>query len=539
MGPVSYSNQQISSVTSRSLNLPDVSSQATLSASHIVKTMMDKVSFELLGIKGNESTAASSASLAPVLGMALASMDDNARKELLLGIPPGSLTLELESKIHQKLGEFSKNHPYDSDQIVSLANFIATAFSTDEQIEQTLSECYLTQNLELENGDKNVADTADDFVKKKTKGKITTLFDGLTELERENVLAVIGNVMEFRLQWKKGFSSDEMATDSFLDAKGTYIDNVKMMCATDHFHVASYREFSAIAKEFRSVNGEDLKLVAIKPKKRNATAINNLDSDTINHLIGNLNGYKEKHKLKLPKIEVADSCNTGLLEKISQALGISIEAQDLTSLGIPSGDNDLHMVQKIKASIDKKGACGTIATAMAVITRSLAPTPCFDFDCPGYIGIIDSEGNRLLELVIKDDKFLELDGPRITSTRNLNVDDMTTDDESDNAVDSSDGSVIFSDDAVVSSDHKVDMSTLIQPKLNPNGEINIISAKADKTTLTIEVNSPKEAVEIEDRISKLIGKNLARQVRIWKIFNPIQIEVSFKPWKVLHKNLTS
>ncbi|MGO0305410.1 serpin family protein [Endozoicomonas acroporae] len=425
-------------------NLPDTASPATLSASDIVKTMVDKLSLELLDIKGKESTVFSPVSLYQALGMALLSMADDTMVASVLGIPPGSLTQELKDEIHIKLGECAVRHSYDqihdpeSGHSILTTNFIGSTNCCDnEQYEQSLSKYYKTEKLDNNNNSKNLADTIDSFVNDKTEGEIEKVFDDLTESERQQVKAALGSVMKFQVDWEESFSEDDTEQGQFQCADGTFINNVMMMCKTEKLHVATDKNFAAIAKEFRSVNGEDLKLVAIKPRKSSATAINNLNSETINHLIGKLNDRKIEVKLKLPKIDIAGSCDTELLDKINQALGISIQAQDLSRLGI-SPDDELQIIQKIKASVDEKGARGSIATAAVDFSRSLY-TPCFDFNCPGYIAIVDREGNRLLELVIKDGRFLVLDGPpMITAAENCNsynqtffkIDDLSDDEDS-------------------------------------------------------------------------------------------------------------
>ncbi|MBO9480635.1 serpin family protein [Salinisphaera sp. G21_0] len=418
------------------LNRPDTAHPATLSASDIVKTMADKLSIELLDIKGNKSKAFSLVSLLQPLGMALLSMTDDTIVASALGIPPGSLTQDLKDKIHTELGKCAVEHSYDpdSDQSIRITNFIGSTCCYDnEQYEQSLSKYYKTEKLDNNNNGKNLADTIDSFVHDKTEGEIKTVFDHLTEPERQEVKAALGSVMKFQVDWEKSFSEDDTEQGQFQCADGTFINNVMMMCKTEYFRVATDKKFAAIAKEFRSVNGEDLKLVAIKPRKSSATAINHLNSETINHLIGKLNDSKIKVELKLPKIDIADSCETELLDKINKALGISIKAQDLSRLGTSPCD-ELKIIQKIKASIDEKGARGSIATAAVDISRSCY-TPCFDFNCPGYIAIVDREGNRLLELIIKDGRFLVLDGPpMITAAEDCNSYNQTyfkTDDLSD------------------------------------------------------------------------------------------------------------
>lgn len=85
-------------------NLPDSSFETTSQASDIVKKLLDKVSLGILSAKGvrdDESKVVSSTSLAPVLGMLLACMDDKARKAAVLGISEEQLTDELETQIHK------------------------------------------------------------------------------------------------------------------------------------------------------------------------------------------------------------------------------------------------------------------------------------------------------------------------------------------------------------------------------------------------------------------------------------------------------
>ncbi|WP_422490947.1 serpin family protein [Endozoicomonas sp. ALE010] len=422
-------------------NLPDTASPATLSASDIVKTMVDKLSLELLDIKGNKSKALSLVSLLQALGMALLSMTDDTIVASALGISPGSLTQDLKDKIHTELGKCAVKHSNDpdSDQSIRITNFIGSTFCYDnEQYEQSLSKYYKTKKLDNNNNGKNLADTIDSFVHDKTEGEIDTVFGHLTESQRHKVEAALGSVMNFQIDWDERFSEDDTEKGLFQCADGTFINNVLMMCKTEVLNVATDGNFAAIAKEFRSANGEDLKLVAIKPRKSSATAINNLNSETINHLIDKLKNVEMEVELKLPKIDITNSCNTELLDKINQVLGTSIKAQDLSKLGTQS-DDQLHIVQKIKASINEKGARGSIATAAVDIGRSLFIDPiCFDFNCPGYIAIVDREGNRLLELVIKDGQFLVHDGPpMVTDAENCNsynqkffkIDDLSDDED--------------------------------------------------------------------------------------------------------------
>ncbi|MBO9480636.1 hypothetical protein J7439_04330 [Salinisphaera sp. G21_0] len=533
MGPIS--SGQTPSVSLESLTPPDTSSRSILSASDIVEKLMNTVSFAILSITDKKSRVVSSASLAPVLGMVLACMKDNAKKESLLNIPPGSLTEELEMEIHQKLGEFSKDRPYDeTGKIISAANFVGTAsVTTDQYLDRILSECYQTQTLEIDK--ENVADAADTFVKEKTKGKIKQLFDDLTEFERNQISLVLGNVMEIRGVWMEAFPLNSKASCRFLCADGT-MKNVRKMRIKENLHFAGNKVFTAIAKDFRSENGEDLKLVAITPNRTSATAINKLDSETINHLISKLDESKAEITLDLPKIEVKQGGDTELLEKITDALGTSITARDLSRLN-PSPTYNLRMVQKITVSVDEQGADSTIATAATAASRGGENT--FNVDCPSYIAIVGSKGNRLLEMVIKDDSFLVPDGsPVITIPEGRKDVDPWHDDQSDD-----------DDDVNTSTLNRLstpepfqavnDVSTLIQHGLNSSGELNISSVKLfDDYVLSITVDTVDTANKVRQKVFELIDEEEHKNfVDVWEILEPVKVKVSFKAWKALRDKL--
>nr|WP_286196472.1 serpin family protein [Thalassotalea sp. G20_0] len=553
---------------------------------------MDTVSFAILSITDKKSRVVSSASLAPVLGMVLACMKDNAKKELLLNIPPGSLTEELEMEIHQKLGEFSKDRPYDeTGKIISAANFVGTAsVTTDQYLDRILSECYQTQTLEIDK--ENVADAADTFVKEKTKGKIKQLFDDLTEFERNQISLVLGNVMEIRGVWMEAFPLNSKASCRFLCADGT-MKNVRKMRIKENLHFAGNKVFTAIAKDFRSENGEDLKLVAITPNRTSATAINKLDSETINHLISKLDESKAEITLDLPKIEVKQGSDTELLEKITDALGTSITARDLSRLN-PSPTYNLRMVQKITVSVDEQGADSTIATAATAASRGGENT--FNVDCPSYIAIVGSKGNRLLEMVIKDDSFLVPDGspvimpPQDQEDSYLSDDDDFSDDEEyfnnrssfrkDELVQnvrvnstethpqasrinkdfpksefspakneqlqkdgksSIEATIASTLEELSAAPHKaIDVSTLIQHVFNPTGKLDIKGAMAAREiALGIVVNSLNDAIKIKQEILQSIGEKYEESVKIWQNEKPVKVVVSSVACKTLFENLTS
>ena len=164
----------------------DAQHDSTLNASEVARDLIEKTCLHLLksglGPKP-ESMVISPVSIAPVLGMLLAGMEDQADKEKLLGLPSGSLTEELEAQIHRELGAFSRANPFTNKSAVATVN-------TEVQI----VGCY-----------SDIAKTTDEYVSRKTEGRITNAFGDSSETERSNVMLVLGNVLNFQGFWEESF----------------------------------------------------------------------------------------------------------------------------------------------------------------------------------------------------------------------------------------------------------------------------------------------------------------------------------------------
>ncbi|WP_422410544.1 MULTISPECIES: serpin family protein [unclassified Endozoicomonas] len=574
MHPIGHSFRQFS-LSSQPLNLRNTSFKATSQASYLVKKLIDKVSLGILNAlddRDNKSKVVSSTSLAPVLGMLLASMDDKARKASILGISKEELTDEMEIEIHKKLGEFSINHayakdPYQIQKALSCANFIGSDSAViNEHLDQILSVCYRTEKLDRPDQDRCLADIAEDFVKEKTHGKINKLFHGHCKTRRELITTVIGNVMEFEGIWERPFSKEKTASGKFICADGSMIENVKMMMSTENVQFFDNGKFGAIGKNFRSVNGEDLKLVAIITPDDSPTGINNLDSDTINHLIDGLNGRKKEMDLMLPRIKIDGSCDTNLLDKISQTFGADvIRSEDLTRLGHPS-NCDLEILQKTRVSINEEGAYGQVATAATRTLRGFGTKkpPHFHFVSPGYIAIVDGQGNRLVEMLIKDGSFLEfyaagndsaesLKSNDLKSDKSLKPNDLTADSKmtpienyknyrkidepkkDEKIIEETINSIKY----MLPDDESIDVSKLIYHKFDPKEDFNIKSAKAVKSRLAIHTGSKDNALDIRERILEWLDYKHVDFVKVWHGFDGFEVEVSNDAWDALRKKLTS
>ena len=545
MGPIQLHHQIYSHPPT--LEKATESAHGYIQVDEIVKTMIDKISSTVFQ-EGKGSTVFCPVSVAPILGMMLASMEDNRDKEKMLGIPEGKLTPELEIEIHRKLGEFSRSHDGDNatgpdvNTPIVTFNFSASRYhSPDEQFQEILLKYYQAKILEQESNKKNVADIADDFVKQKTNNKITTLFDGLTELDRYQVKAVLGNVMDIKAIWQTLFSPEETREMPFLREDGLVIENVQMMNTTDDLPLAQDDKFAATSKDFKSVNGEQLKLVVITPIKYSASTIKELDRATINKLMDEL-AYspKKRMKLVLPKMEI-DSNDDKLLGKVNKALKTNITAQQLSKLGTEPCDGlDLSLV--VKGSVGEDGVEFAVASSAQIHTRSWGSLklPTLAVDCPSFIVITNGQEN-LVEAVVKCGKFLCTRGvPNLVRSKqptNVEKHKYVTDDH-----------LKFSPSPIqplslpqeVKKDNGLDLKTLIKSKLNLNEAFEIIKIEKTSFEVSIAVGSLGQAEELAKKLVEFLGKEHENFVTVWSYFDPVRVDVRCKAaMETLIEKLTS
>ncbi len=467
-------------------------------ASAIVEKCIQKLSLELIK-KSENSKALSPASLTPVLGMLLAAMDDNNDKEKILGLPKGALTPEFEAKVHHELGKYSKNHPYDENRMIATANFIASRYQCqNEGFKQILKEAYDTNVLAITDV-KNVADITDEFVTQKTQGEITSVFDSMSPAEREELMFSMGNVLTFKGMWNSAFKEDLTKPGEFHCADGRTIKDIEMMRLTDEVQCGTYNEFEIMIKDFKP-DTDPLQFVAIIPNEQSGQSIKNLDVDTIDTLIClAVNSQKSKLELTLPRMEI-DSKTEDLELEIGSALNVSINSEKLSKVGIIL-DNQLNMIQKVKASINEKGAYGSVVTAFAV-TRKINDNPAFKFNRPGYIAIADSKGSILVEAFVKDGEFLVSHGAAEYSQKNTTLVSRSIAEPLDR------------------------LTRLIGDQFNQNGDLKIISIEEGRIDIIIMLGKLEDATILSNKIKDDLGSEFKNYVKLWE--HDSSVEISFK-----------
>ena len=411
MGPLSRSQ------TSSQGCYPAASGQSPISAERIVENCMQKLSDQLsIGHPGTHSTAFSSVSLVPLLGMMLAAMHDSSKKEVILDLPKGSLTPTLEKEIHDLLGKTSRRFASGDHSGVVSTNFLVSApLQENRALNEEINKYYGAETRVVDFG--KIAAETDELVKEKTQGQITSVFGTKDREARDNMELTLGNVLSFQGFWSEPFKEARTQPESFHCANHQTIENVKMMHLTQKVQNAQYGGFSAIAKNFKSDDGQPLRFIAILPSDENPHTIDRLDHATINVLLNHLDESQLKpFQLRIPKIEI-DCVDDKLLGKLSDILGVQFTSEELSGLRLTLNSKiDIH--NALRVSLGEKGVKGSAVNVVRAQRGMHSPQhPKFFFDRPGYFAIVEGSGNRLVEAVIKDGEYLVTDGPRRVAAR--------------------------------------------------------------------------------------------------------------------------
>lgn len=393
---------------SLSSHLP-ASGQSPFSASdvvdHCVRNLCDRLAIR----PGLDSTAFSSVSLVPLLGMMLAAMHDSSKKEDILGLPTGSLTPALEAEIHNLLGATSKRIASANNSCVVSANFLVSAPEQENApLNTALARYYGAETKVVNIG--QVAKATNELVRRKTQGQITSVLEDCQATC--NLELLLGNALSFQGLWSDPFREKLTCPETFHCADHQTIKNVMMMHITENVQHAQYGGFSAIAKNFKSSDDDQpLRFIAILPSDVNLHTIDQLDHETINVLLNLLNQSQlEPFELRIPKIEI-DSVDDQLLDKLHATLGVQFTPRVLSGLKL-SANSTLGIHNTLKVSLNEKGVKGSVTNVVhAHRGWSNRENGEFFFNRPGYFAIVDGS-DRLVEAVIKDGKYLVTDGPK-------------------------------------------------------------------------------------------------------------------------------
>ena len=493
---------------------PVASGPGLVSAQSAVDHCLQQLCNQLLIGPDKASRAFSSASLVPVVGMMLAAMDDRSKKEVILGLPKGSLTPELEKEIHNLLGRTSRYIASGNQSAVTSANFLVSAPELENPVlNRVLRDSYSAETLVVNIGE--LANATNELIKQKTQGQINGVFENCKAIV--NVELLLGNVLSFQGLWSEPFRTARTYPQSFHCADHQTIKNVLMMHSTEKVQHAQYGCFSAIAKNFKSDDDDQrLRFIAILPNDENLHTIDQLDHGTINVLLNLLDRSPlEFCRLCIPKIEI-DSVDDQLLDKLHATLGMQFTPDVLSGLRL-TPTSRLGILNTLKVSLSEEGVKGSVANVMfssrgghTVQYRE------FFFDRPGYFAIVD-EYDRLVEAVVKDGKYLVTDGPKkwAATTACKHIPEKTV--KTDCVEEKRDWKESVTGPQITTEHSKENLSTrdyqrLFNKQFNSDGVLKIKGFETDDNNFDIVVGSDDEIANLRNRVLKEIGRGLEKFV---------------------------
>ena len=496
---------------------PVAPGQRLVSAQPAVDHCVQQLGNQLLIGPDSASRAFSSASLVPVVGMMLAAMDDRSKKEVILGLPKDSLTPKLETEIHNLLGATSKRIASANITGVFGANFLVSAPEQENRaLNDVLWQSYRAETRVVNIGE--VAKATNELVKQRTQGQITSVFEDCKATS--NVELLLGNVLSFQGLWSEPFRPARTYPQSFRCANHQTIKNVLMMHSTERVQHAQYSGFSAIAKNFKSEDDQQLRFIAILPNDKNLHTIDRLDHGTISVLLNLLDRSPlEFCKLCIPRIEI-DSVDDQLLDKLHATLGVQFTPDVLSGLRLTTNCS-LGIHSTLKVSLNEKGVKGSVANVM-FSSRGTDTEGYWEFcfDRPGYFAIVDG-ADRLVEAVIKDGKYLVTDGtPRCVNTSSYMpapVEPLHSRRVEEKTVRKNSSKMPKTTATRIRKGNSTsEYLPLLNKKFNYDGALSIKDVDSYSNFLEIEVGSEDEAVILQTRVLNVIGPKFKAFVEIWK-----------------------
>jgi serpin B len=237
------------------------------------------------------------------------------------------------------------------------------------------------------------AATVNDWVKKRTDGKIDSIVDHLDP----TAAMVLVDAIYFKAPWQRAFEAGATHAEPFHLHDGQV--EVPMMHMESVFHLAVRPGYRAIQIPYA---GERISMIVMLPDVGAGEVVRRLDGDEWRRLLIELNRSLHRTRLSLPRFK--SSFDASLKEpfwQMGMRRAFDLRAADFSGVtGRPPSEVPLAISQiRHRAMIDvtEQGTEAAAATGIGMQTTALQPQPeIFRVDRPFLFAIIDSETNAVL-----------------------------------------------------------------------------------------------------------------------------------------------
>lgn len=263
-----------------------------------------------------------------------------------------------EERIHVAVGSLTDTLTVNTRNAkCTVSNAVMTRTGFTPEFIKTIKQQYKGEVFFGKNG-KEVADKANAYVKKNTKGVIKKVVEPSPDL-----LSVILNAVYFKGEWMKAFNKEDTKFVEFTGYDGTKND-VFMLHSMEDIPYYEADNFKMIEKEYKSSGGEKLSFLAFIPRKDNDIEI--LEKTLTMQMVQNCRKHatNQEVKLRLPKFDIETTYPN--LKKTLENIGISFNG------GVEGQPID-QVIHKTRIKLDEWGTEAGAATS--VNTKECASMP--------------------------------------------------------------------------------------------------------------------------------------------------------------------
>ncbi|MCB1135733.1 MAG: serpin family protein [Chlamydiia bacterium] len=336
----------------------------------------------------------SPASIAPVLGMLLAAMEDRDVERFKIALGLGEMSTEC---VHSCLGAMSSVFSVDTKELkITAGNGMAVLDVVSNEYKSQVSGMYGAEVFQTGPSAHEAAEEINNWVSEKTRALIPEL---VSAGDLMDVTAVLLNALYFKGEWCQQFKASNTRSADFRTAQGEAV-TCQMMSQDDYFHYAENAECQALQMHFQTagLTPGSVYMLALLPNDPNG--LEALEQSLSAEFIEGLRHSSGIVKVDVgfPKLDIKYD-TTSLLKHLSdQGFPMKVSLPKVPADGVSK------MIHKTVLKVDETGAEGAAATALFYERCACVPdraTKFFSADRP-FLCVLVAEGNILFQAAIKD-----------------------------------------------------------------------------------------------------------------------------------------
>lgn len=325
------------------------------------------------------------------LGMLLNGADGNTAQEINRLLRLNGMDIKQANAFYASL--LSELPKVDEKVNLNIANSIwyKSGFSVEANFLNALQTSFQAEATPLNFNDPNAKNTINNWVSRKTQGRIPTIID---QIRAEDVMFLI-NAVYFKGDWKYQFAS-ENTMDWLFNLTSRSTKSVKMMNMQADIAYSQRDSYTAIVLPYSKGNF-NLTLILPNGEQNITDFLSKYTVEEWNNLQTTLKSTR-KVNVGLPKFTLEYEIQ---LKEVLQKMGMSDAFSNKANLSkiSPQGGLFVNSVKhKTFVQIDEKGTEAAGVTSVGVGVTSINPNtpPTVIFDRPFFVVLSEKQSNAVL-----------------------------------------------------------------------------------------------------------------------------------------------